>query len=238
MALVDWQGQGLVTRSKSFETINESPFAYTHAEDQNADTDTDTGQNRVRKLFWLSNYVNIVINEKFIQQPPLSLFLLFLLLSLSLLLPQHFICCRCGKFVNLLVPFFCARLPQALDLALTLALTLTLVILLGLVAVGLHIRLCLCFCIVLYIFCGFWRRCFVYITENQQANCQFFLIFFRPFFGFFLVLRACGALSASVLGVCRRDILIIHFDFWFASSVFVKAVKGREREEQRPIEGE
>jgi len=40
------------------------------------------------KLFWLSNYVNIVINEKFSSRSRV----------------KHFICC--GKFVNLVERFF------------------------------------------------------------------------------------------------------------------------------------
>jgi len=55
-------------------TINERPFAY--------------GLLEPGKLFWLSNYVNIVINEKFSSRSGV----------------KHFICC--GKFVNLVDRFF------------------------------------------------------------------------------------------------------------------------------------
>jgi len=83
----------------------------------------------------------------------------------------------------------------ALDL--TVALTLPLVLLLGLVAVGPHMRLCLCFCPVF----AFWRRCFVYIIENQKI-ARFFLTFSRPFstFSCCVHVEPCLRLSLASAG--------------------------------------
>lgn len=76
-------------------TINECPFAYGLVWlfgfwPENVEAG---------KLFWLSNYVNIVINDKFSSRSRV----------------KHFICC--GKFVNLGESFFFARHPAITTLA-------------------------------------------------------------------------------------------------------------------------
>lgn len=97
-------------------------------------------------------------------------------------------------------------------------------------AVGASHERWLCFSFLSF---GFWR-CFVYITENQQiANAFFFPSPFLVGFHFWCCPpsagRACGAASPSVAVriVRRRDILIIHFDFWSANCFKPKHAEAR-----------
>lgn len=130
-----------------------------------------------KSLFCLSNYVNIVINEKFIQQQQ----------QLEKPWPTS---SHCGKFVNLVEAFlFSIWLSRRWAAHMSFGLGLVFVFRIFLAAL-----LCL------------------HLLRTTQIGRLLSLKF-----------AACGAaVSVCLCSVCRRDILIIHFDFFVAKQRVAK----------------